>query len=129
MQRALPQGQVILPRSMILIRISLRQVFCTLQVTSPVAGLWLCRVEQSATAHALRVSRSFFSSSVSGALDRRSLGLLRPARQPAGAHQDRQRGQTPAMQVRDRPWPCSPLMPSCGFDRYDRFSPTKRPEI
>src|SRR5262245_20532880 len=64
-QRALPQGQEILPRSMILVSTSLRQVFWTLQVTAPVAGLWLCRVEQIARAQALRVSRSFFSSSVS----------------------------------------------------------------
>ena len=58
----------------ILIRTSLRQVFCTLQVTSPVSGLWLCRVEHRATAHCRRVSRSFFSSSVSGALVVAALG-------------------------------------------------------
>src|SRR5438552_2298382 len=46
---------------------SLRQVFCTLQVTSPVSGLWLCKVAHSATAHCRLDARSFFSSSVSGA--------------------------------------------------------------
>ena len=52
MQRAYPHGQVTLPRCSILTRISLRQVFCTLQVTSPVSGFWLCNVEHRATAHA-----------------------------------------------------------------------------
>src|SRR5947207_8466509 len=73
-QRAKPQGHVILPRDMILTSTSFRQLFWTLQVTSPVAGFCLCNVEHSATAHTRLTSRSFFSSSVSGALVVAALG-------------------------------------------------------
>src|SRR3990172_2719153 len=66
-QRASPHGHDTLPRARILVSTSLRQLFCRLQVTWPLAGLPLCKVEQTAAAHWRRTSRSFFSCSDSAA--------------------------------------------------------------
>jgi hypothetical protein len=63
-QTALPQGQLILPPS-ILVMSSSRQVLTMSQETSSPTGLLLVRMSQILTLQALRASFSAFSSGVS----------------------------------------------------------------